>query len=252
MTVYIGYDNRIPNGTVSVTSEAADYPKENAYDWILSDWWKAAAAGTVYFTIDAGSAVDWDSWGIAGHDLHDNSGTIKPQYSSDNFSVDINDFDTVQTPTDGDPIFRKVTSRNAQYFRFEINSTSFASVIGMLFAGQALALLDDIRGKFTPPRMARNNTLYSNKTDGGAFIGRSVIREGFRFNLSQDFLTRSWMDSNWDSLIDHLETKPCFLSWNYENYPLDAIFCWLKSNTAPVPSYKNPLFIGVTFNFEGV
>jgi len=251
MTAYIGHDNIIPDGTVTATSEASGYPKENGYDLILSDWWKASAAGTVYFTIDYGSAVSCDSWGIAGHDLPDNSGTIKPQYSSDNFSADTNDFDTVQTPATGDPFFRKVTSRSARYWRFEIVSTGAASLIGHLQLGIALALQRGIPVGLSLPRQARSNKTLNNVTDGGSFIGRSLVSEGIEFDIMQKQVTPAWIASNWDDLADAIQTKPFIFSWDYESSPLDASFVWLK-NQMPKPKYSSETLIDFTIKVRGV
>ena len=167
MTAYIGYKNLFDTASsVAVTSEASGFEKENAYDWLTYDWWKAAAAGVVYITLDMGSAVSADYWALASHDLPDNSGTIKAQYSSDNFAADINDFDTVQTPSDNAPIFRKVTSRSARYFRFEINSTGAASLIGQLCIGEVLTLPSGIPIGFTPPNFNRDHTVLNSVSAG--------------------------------------------------------------------------------------
>ena len=58
------YNSLIPSATtITVTSEAAGFAKENAYDWLTFDYWKPSAAGTVYYTMDFGAAVAVDGWG---------------------------------------------------------------------------------------------------------------------------------------------------------------------------------------------
>lgn len=93
---YILHTNKVESATtITVTSEATGFEKEKAYDHRTSTSWKADAAGTVYFTVDMGSPVAVDSWACYGQDLFNNSGEIKLQYSSDNFSVNIQDFDDI-------------------------------------------------------------------------------------------------------------------------------------------------------------
>jgi hypothetical protein len=250
MTAYIGYNNLLESATVTVTSAASGYPKENAYDWLTSDWWKAAAAGTVYLTADFGEAKTFDSWGLAAHNLPDNSGTIKPQYSSN--GSDWSDFDTVQTPADGSPIFRKVTSRTVRYARWEISSTGAASLIGSLFIGPALALPEPMGDGWYPPRLAADDVLYNNETDGGAFVGRSVVRAGLSFTIDQDLITRAWIDANWESLAAHIRTKSFYFSWDAETYPGEAVFCWLNAKKVPRPQHSSPMYLKFSIPVKGI
>lgn len=238
MSSRIAYNNILESGTVTVTSEATGYPKENAFDWLPFDYWKANAAGTVYLTVDMGANTVVDYWALAFHDLHDHSGTIKPQYSSDNFSADINDLDTVQTPSNGNVIFRPVTQRNVRYYRFEISSTSVASYIGALALGQALTLPGHVPLPFTPPALERKNKILNNFDDLGNFMGSSKVTNGFAFTLEQKIITAAWIDSNWDALADHIEVKPFFYLWDYENRPTEAAFC--RANKITYPKRNNP------------
>jgi hypothetical protein len=251
MTAYIGYDNHLANGTVTVTSEESGYPKENAWDWLLTDWWKANAPGVVYVTVDMGAAVNADYWAIAGHNLHLNSGNIKPQYSSDNFSSDIHDFDSQYTPSNGNPYLRKVTQRNARYFRFLVNSIDVASLIGQLCIGNILELPSGMPAGFIPPSLAHSDEVYSNVSDGGQFIGRSVIRNGKRFTISQEVILPSWFDNNWQGLYDHIVKKPFFFAWDYENYQTDITFCWSDGNIDP-PRYSSTVHMNWSMKVRGV
>lgn len=249
MTSYIGHSNLLETGTVSVTSAATGYAKENAYDWLPYDYWKAAASGTVYLTVDMGSATAANCWGLAFHDLHDHSGTIKPQYSTDN--VTWNDFDTVQTPSSGLCIFRIVTARNVRYYRFQIASTSVASVIGALFIGQALALPNEVPIPFVSPVLGRDNKIMNSTSEGGSFLGRSRIKNGVEFAIEQRAVTTAWMDSNWDDLADHLDIKPIFFTWDHDNRPTECVFAWADKPIKP-PARNNPNLIDFSVAMRGL
>lgn len=238
MTAYIGYNNILESGTVTVTSEANGFSKENAYDWLPRDWWKAAGAGTVYLTVDMGVATTVDYWALAFHDLADNSGTIKPQYSSGSTSpIAWSDLDTIQTPTADQMIFRPVTSVNVRYYRFEINSTSVASYIGALSLGQALTLPMNIRAPFTTPYHGRNKKILNSVSETGYPIGSSVISIGQKFMIEQKNVTPAWISSNWEALIDHVEIKPFFFMHDYEDAPSEVVFAWREK--IKYPSYNN-------------
>ncbi len=241
MTAYIGYDNKIDAATVTVTSEVTGFEKENAYDNRSNDSWNAGAAGTVYFTVDLGSAVAIDWWGVAFHNLANNSGTIKPQYSTDNFAADTNDLDTVQTPSDASVIFRNVTQRTVRYFRFEIVSTGSPSNIGAFYFGSALALQRGLPPGFITPKLARINDVTNYKSEGGHFIGRSVVSEGRKFSIKQKVVTPAWIDSNWEALADSLEIAPFWYVWDQENRPTEAAWCWTDKRPK-YPKYTDAYF----------
>ena len=236
MTSYVGYNNILETGTVTVTSEATGFPKENAYDWLSWDYWKATAAGTVYITVDMGSNTTVDYWALAFHDLADHSGTIKPQYSTDNFSADTNDLDTVQTPTDNQMIFRPVTSVNVRYYRFEISSTTLASAIGALSLGQALTLERGMRG-FMTPYHGRNKKILNSIGETGNPLGSTVYALGQKFTIDQMNVSTTWIDANWEALINHIEIKRFFFMHDYENAPTEVAFCW--ADKIKHPKYNN-------------
>jgi len=239
MTSYIGYNNILETGTVTVTSEATGYEKENAFDWNSFDYWKASASGTVYLTVDAGAATVVDYWALAFHDLADNSGTIKAQYSAGGSSpFSWSDLDTVQTPSDGKVIFRPVTQQNVRYYRFEISSTGAASAIGALSIGQALTLPYGMQSPFITPTYARNKKILNSITEGGQFVGRSVQNMGQKFTIAQKGCTETWIEANWESLIDHIEIKPFFFLWDQENHPTEAAYAW--ANKFKYPTYNQP------------
>ena len=239
MTSYIGYNNILETGTVTVTSEATDFPKENAYDWLPWDYWKASAAGTVYVTVDMGSAVEVDYWALAFHDLADHSGTIKPQYSSGSTSpFSWSDLDTVQTPTDNQMIFRPVTSVNVRYYRFEISSTTLASAIGALSLGQYLTLERGMKG-FTTPYHGRNKKILNSIGETGNPLGSTIYLLGQKFSISQENVSTTWVDANWENLINHIEIKRFFFMHDYENAPSEVAFCWTDKISHPKYNTNN-------------
>jgi len=237
VTQYIGYNNILETGTVTVTSEATGFAKENAYDWLPWDYWKAAASGTVYITVDMGVATTVDYWALAFHDLADHSGTIKPQYSSGSTSpISWTDLDTVQTPTANQMIFRPVTSVSVRYYRFQISSTSLASAIGALSLGQALTLERGIKN-FTTPYEGRNKKILNSVSETGLPLGSTVYADGQKFKITQENVSLEWISANWSALADHIEVKRFFYMHDYENAPTEVAFCW--ADKISYPKYNN-------------
>ena len=241
MTQLVAYNNIFDIGTVTATSSDADFPLANGYDW-LHDTWKAGAAGTVYVTIDCGANTNVDYWAIGLNDLHLNSGTIKPQYSTDNFAADINDLDTIQTPVTPTReitgvIFRKVTDPNVRYYRLEISSASVASAITMMAMGTVLELPKSVPVPWKSPRHGRNNKILNSHSDTGNTLGSSKISNGSKFTIYQNNVPVAWIDSNWDAWADHMEENSFFYSWDYENRPLEAVMA--RAISIKDPEYTN-------------
>lgn len=255
MTDYIAYDNKIENATVTVTSEDASYPKENAFDWLTRDWYKAAAAGAVRFNIDFGSAVTIDYWAVGFQNLADNSGDIKPQYSATGaWAGEEVDFDSAYTPASTDPAvkFRKLTGVSARYWSFLINSTTNPSYIGLLMLGEALTMPKGVAPPFSPPNFARKNKIFNNKSDSGAFLGRSLERKGIEFMIDKRNLTPSWMRTNFPSLADHIEVKPFLYCWNYESYANETAYCWLADGQNIKSNYDSAVYMQFNLKVEGI
>jgi len=240
MSAFIGYTNLVKSGTVTTTSDAAGYAKENAQSWKTSSWWKANAAGTVYFNIDMGAAVDVDCWGFAGSNLKDNSGTILPEYSATGlWAGEEVSLDSLHTPTKNVTVFKKVTSVNARYFRFEISSTGAASLFANLFLGEALSLERGQPVGFAPANLNRDRNIFNNMSHGGAYLGRILRHNGSKINIRQQKITRTWIDANWDDLADHIELYPFYFLWDQENYPTEAAYC--IANKIRYPEYSDTL-----------
>lgn len=234
MSAIVGYNNIVKSGVVTSSGDAAGYEKENAKSWKTSTWWKANAAGTVYFYIDAGAAVDVDSWGFTGSNLFDNSGTIKPQYSATGaWAGEELDLDSVHTPTKNITVFKKVASVNAQYFRYEVTSTALASLFANLFLGKSVEFERGLPSGFSPANLARDRNILGNMSNTGAFLGRVLKHNGSKIKISQKKISRTWIDANWSDFADAIELFPFYFSWSTIDYPDEAAYCLTKKITYP-------------------
>lgn len=249
MTAYAGYNNLIEGATVTVTDAVAGYPKENAYDWLTYDWWLANSVGAVEFHVDLGSAMAVDCWGLASHDLGSNTGTIKPQYSTDD--VNWNDFDVIQSPADDQVLFHVKPEVTARYWKFQIDSPGASSHIGALFLGKALQFPYGMEPGFIPPAVADVAAVSNNISHTGQFLGRSTVRINKSFSISQRKIDADWVLTNWPAFYEHIIKKPFFFVWNAETYPNDATFCWTTPKQKS-PSYEDSLNMRFTLNLEGL
>ena len=236
----IGYENLFETvgAAISATSEAAGFPKENAFDWLTFDWWKASAAGTVYLTVDLLSAKSVDYFALFAHDLHNNSGTVQLQWSTDNFSGSINSIGSNHTPSDSRPIFESFASQSARYWRLKVVSTGAASLLGCAAFGAMLDMAKNAQIGFRPPLgdVVDGN---SQRAVKGAFLGRSVNIRASDLEFSFKGLQDAFIRSSWQPFREHAEAKPFFVSWDEDGHSDEAAFCWVEDGVVPQAAYSH-------------
>lgn len=226
--VRIGYENHFETAsTVTASSEDTDFPVENVYDWLTTDFFKpASVASDVTITTTFSSSVSADYFAIYAHDLHDNGGTYKLQYWD---GAAWQDAFSVVTPTNGKPRVNYFTSQSSDQWRVVFTATSIFS-IGVISFGARLTFENGIWQGFSPPDFADNSTIYTNSGDDGNFLGRSIIRRGVKFNIPLTHASLGWMRSDWLPFTQHALTKPFFFSWDASAYPNEVAYCWVDGS----------------------
>lgn len=250
MSGVIGYDNLLgaTGGTVTASTEATGFEKENAYDWRVFDWWKPTATGDSWVQVTFGANQSVDYFAVAAHDLTTQGSTIKLQYSTNSGST-WNDATTATGGTSDRVIFDTFTSISADYWRILVNNPVTIASIGVVAFGARVDLTRGFPIGFMPPALARVNEYQTSMSDNGQFIGRSGARKTYKGSFSLDTLTPSWVRTYWEPFVDHAELKPFFLSWNEDDYPEDAMLCWMKDSYTS-PSYDSTQTMSVKLDFN--
>lgn len=219
------WDNLFDYATsVTASSEDSSFPVENAYDWLVSDFFAPATNGQYTITCVFSSSKTANSMAFYKTDLQDNGGTIKLQYLDTDGVTWVDATDNI-SPSDTAPRIEYFDSQSSTQWRFVISSNP-ASNIGMLWFGEYMALQIGVWQGFTPPKFARNNNYLTSVSQQGNFIGRSITHNAGSVSLPVEYATESWARSNWYPFIKHAEKKPFFMSWNVSSYPTESAFCW--------------------------
>jgi len=137
------------------------------------------------------------------------------------------------------------TPTSARYWRLEIVSTGSASKIGVASIGEALTMIRAVKTGFQLPYESRKNKIINQRSEGGAFIGRSIVRQGVEFSATFELQTLAFVRGDWRTFIDHAEGKPFFFSWN-PDYAGDAILAWMIDNQPGTYSNNKLLDVGLT------
>ncbi|RVD58857.1 hypothetical protein EN866_19545 [Mesorhizobium sp. M2D.F.Ca.ET.223.01.1.1] len=225
------FENLLENGTVVASSEDAANPVANAYDWLTSDFFKPAASGTINIDLTLSGADSADYFAFYGHDLYAHGGTIKLQWWDGASWVDCF---TAVTPTDGTPQVVTFASQTSTKWRVVITCTSVFSIAVISFGAQ-LPLEYGMYLGWTPPKFGRNTQLTNSQSDGGAFLGRSIIAKGVKSSLDVQYASDAWMRANWLTFVEHAEQKPFFFVPNIGTYPGDSVFAFTDADI-PAPT----------------
>lgn len=247
MIPLICYENLLENGTVNASSENADFPVENCFDWITSDYFKPAGSGTINITLTLSGTQSSDYFAFYGHDLPSHGGTIKLQYWDGSAYQDC--FAAV-TPTDTSPQVITFAAQTSTQWRVVITCTSVFSIAVISFG----AKLTVPRGRyigFTYPRFGRNTQVVDSTSDGGEFLGRSIVSKGVTTTVEFNHAPDAWMRSNWQSFIEHAEQKPFFYVPDSDGNPTEAVYCF-TDGTIPSPSQSAYGFMSVTIPVRGM
>lgn len=259
MTAYIGAENLLESAdTVTASNEATDFEGANAYDKRTNTWWKPGVLSspqeeTLTAAFSTSQTVDF--FGVMGHNLGTEGATIELQYSTQSPISWVTLF-TI-TPSDDTCIFRRTASSvSAADWRVKITNSTASTLLAIAAFGQAVALPDNMRAPFMPPRYARNNDISNNKTEGGQFIGRSKYSSGYEADIMQQFVEPSWVDANFDTLIDRVEVAPFFFAWDYQIDDSPSIetsaYCWTNKITHAKYTHQGKLFMDFSLKCDAL
>ena len=243
---YFGFDNLLIGETLTPSSEVSGFEAVNTTTWETYSAWQTTTAGAQTLTVDFGSAVSADSFGVAGHNLFSTGSAVALEHSPDGVTW-TSAIGTV-TPTTNEPIFRKFTSVSKRYWRFAFSSTS-AFTIANLFLGVAFQMPkpQNYGGKIAPYHKNHKAMYSRNRT--GALLGRSLKYLGGQLTLSFSNMESTWVRSNWETLYGKLMSQAFYVAVDTANYPTEAAYAWVGDDVAG-PQWKSSNLVDITLDLE--
>lgn len=250
---YIGYDNLyLRLGAVAVASaEDAGFPASNATRWpTYGGGWQSSVVATTTLTVTLLSAENANSYGVYKHNLGDIGATVKLQSSSDGISwTDL--AGSEKTPGDNKAIFFvNVTPVSAKFWRIHIVGLGSGETlkIGHAFVGNSLRVFSPPLPGWTPPNLAKNDDYINSRSDGGEFLGRSLIRKGNRTGFQIQNVLEGWVRANWEPLLDAIQEHPFYHAWDVDAHPNEVAYCYTEGKLVR-PQYEFSGFFSISLNF---
>ena len=201
------------------STESGDYNVDYLFNMLETNYWKSAnTTDPQYITYDAGvgNTMSADYLIIQGHNLNTASATVTLQYSTDNFSGDINDIFTAEMPSSDKTYFKLFTTQDKRYWRIKISGApSVAPFMALCIWGDK-TVLDYASVSFDP--QAQEAKANVNITQGGyvAGIHNKYIERVLDLRF-EDVVT----PDDWGSDTDNIYNK--IFTW-WENHGLKNLF----------------------------
>jgi hypothetical protein len=260
----IAYDSIFRRADLLVTADYVDgYPPENAFDDLTYDDWQTPSpfgsggesdsdfdTDYQYLTASFDEAVSCDYVAIALHDLYSKNAVIDFQ----RWNSDISEWESVLpnggfVPVSDSPFLVTFDLATSTSWRLRI-TTGEGVRIGILFAGIAMPLQRFVRVGHVPAPFNEELTQITNESEGGHFIGRSLVRRSNVADLQLSWLTPTWVREHWKVFQQHARTLPFFFAWDRRDFPDEVIFGYADS--VPRPALMNPLYEAVNLRMRGI
>ena len=229
------FQNILASGTLTASSETSGYPKENVLDESTVKYWRPTTLPAT-LTLDAGSAVSADAFGVVAHDLFTAGCSIEVQ-TSPNGTTWTSVTDTI-TPTDNKTILQLFTSVSSRYWRIRITGASTDPNIGVLFLGQRFNFPAGVKAPYTPVWLSQQFELLTSTTLGGQFLGNRVLRQGGRTAINLVSFERDFAENDLTAFRDHYNSGKAFI-WaaGPSLFDKDVGYVWRTEGSVMAPTF---------------
>lgn len=245
------YDNILTGGTVTFSNDDATDVGAHVYDYKTSTRWTIDTTGSQTVVFDAGlnNTETVNAFAIQGHNLATSSSVLTLAHS-DNGS-DYTTFLTITPTANANRMAYTSTSASKRYWRVTITNCAATSYISNLFIGTALDLQTGAAVGFTPPALGRTDTVLRSISEGGHFLGATVLRHELQTEISAGFIPYTWIDANFEALRAHVMTKPFFYAWDFNAHATEIAYCWLQDGGLPRVKYTHARLCELTIPING-
>lgn len=166
------------------TDSSSEYNVNNIKDWRTYTFWKSASSsGTKYITFDFSSSNNISMFAFTGHNFDlpsitlSQTAQISLEYSSDNFSADVNVAVASFRPTEGTNI-KTFSPILAQYWRIKIVPyTGYTPFLAVAYLGQYMEFPTKPKAPFSPYNLkVQTETLESKYAHllGSTILNRTI------------------------------------------------------------------------------
>ncbi len=226
-------------GAISASSSAEGRAAERAGQIDTASWWQPAAApGWWQITYPSPQVVD--SVGIAAHQLDGVTVAVTGLVSG--AWVDLIEV----MPMDRSAILMLFRAIEVEAIRVTISA---ARMIGVIYAGAALAMPVDGYVKMGALDLGRTATLTSYVSEGGQLLKRYLQRTGLSGSVAWEQIREPWYREHFDPFVLRAMTEPFFMAFRPRRGLKDCVYAWVDDVISPARmGVQN--FVSVSFDIQ--
>lgn len=226
------YENIFEDGTLTVSSAAADGAGANAVEDTTFDFWTPTSVPAT-FNVDYGSAVECDCVGIAAHNAGMNGSSIQVLSSSDDITYTLR---ASTTPLTDDTIMIMFPAVTARYWRVAV--TAAVCSIGVIKLGKKLEFPSGVLTSHTAINHASRVELLTNQSIKGQYLGTRIKRVGADASVNFGLVDVDFMENDMAVFEAHYNSgRTFFYSSSASDHPDDYGYCW-RAGSELRPSYE--------------
>ena len=241
-TPIIGYQNLATADNSTFSAGVAGYDGAKCLNPLTYEGWKPMLPANC--VLDLGTASSVDYFAIAGRGMV--GMTVTPSYSLDNVT-----WTTLTGVTLTQNVWMHTfTAVTARYWRFDLTGAIPTPLIISAYVGKALIMPHRIYGGHTPAVLARQSVIRPTTSEGGQWLGRTVIRQAYQTQVEFKHLHADWYRDNFDPFVISARDNPFFISWRPETHANEVVYAWTEKDIIPSNTGKLD-YMQVGFNFIG-
>jgi hypothetical protein len=244
------WNSLVTADTLTVSSEAEDYPAANLATDSTLEYWRAADASPVAIEVEvAGQQID--ALGIARHNLGSSHATVTVEalVSVDGGPDEWIALNDPQMPGNNAPILFRFVPLFAQRVRITIEGGTAPAQAAVLYVGKLLIMPHGISAGHVPLDQAHTTQVVNGRSERGNFLGRIITGQSAQTSAAFETLPIDWYYAEMEPFIDRGMAGPFFFAWLPQSRPDDIGFAWL--NTDPRPNMGS-LYFDVTLDYGGI
>ncbi len=248
----IGIDKVVTRRANLIASTASEpgFPALSVTNELTYEAWKPLSFPVIQhsLTFDARRSVPVNYLGIAAHNLGTNGVTVALLSSPDNI-VFTKEIEFV--PGSDRAIMVLIGLKERRYWRVTLDNVIFGTFLSVVYIGRALEMQRAIYGGHSPILLSRITAVRPTVSETGQWLGRSIIRKGFRTDFAWKHLTPDWYRSNFDPFVQLARKIPFFIAWRPARFPDEVAYAWTSDNIKPTNMGLKDL-MEVSFNAEAL
>lgn len=249
---FIAYDSFFLRDDAAVTVDSEDTGQEidNGTSWFTyGGGWQTSNPGVHNINVSFAQTEEGQCFALHKHNLFDLGITVKLQSSQDGISFD-DVAGSEQTPGDNSTFFFVAASAiAAPFWRIVLTGHTEGTLrIAQIFIGPSFQVFQSPHTGWIPPNLALNDTFINSRSDGGDFLGRSLVRRGSKTAFTITPIPESWVRQFWLTFMLAAEEHPFYYSWDNVNFPEEVAYCYTEGKI-DTPMYVTHRHFSISLKF---